>query len=79
MQLSIHSLKKTLYDGEAKSVTLASTTGELTILNNHLPLITTLAPGTIQVTEETGHIFKIAASSGTLEVQPGSKVAILVN
>jgi len=48
MKLYIYSLDKTIYEGEADSVTLPSEEGELGILSHHVPLVTALKPGTIR-------------------------------
>ena len=40
MKLSIYSIKKTLLETEAEKVTIPTMQGEITVLDNHLPLIT---------------------------------------
>ena len=74
--LKIISLKETLFDGRAVSVNLPSSEGELTILKDHLPLITALKRGKIKVKDENDqeHLFEI--QKGFLEVNP-NKVTIL--
>ena len=76
--LKIIGLKETLFDGRAVSVNLPSSEGELTILKDHLPLITALKKGKIKVKDENNqeHLFEI--QKGFLEVNP-NKVTILVN
>ena len=49
MKLYIYSKHKTLFDGQATVVIIPSEDGELTILNNHVPLITTLKAGIITI------------------------------
>lgn len=74
--LKIIGLKETLFDGRAVSVNLPSSEGELTILKNHVPLITALKRGKIKVKDENNqkHYFEI--QKGFLEVNP-NKVTIL--
>ena len=74
--LKIISLKQTLFDGRAVSVNLPSSEGEMTILKDHLPLITALKKGKIKVKDESNqeHLFEI--QRGFLEVNP-NKVTIL--
>ncbi|HEY4524131.1 MAG TPA: ATP synthase F1 subunit epsilon [Candidatus Paceibacterota bacterium] len=79
MQLKIYSLKKVLFEGEAKSLTVRSIGGELTILDNHLPLITMLQAGPVTITDKSGQITKIDVSAGFLEVKPNSEVKILAD
>lgn len=57
----------TAFTGNAMSVTLPSTTGELTILPGHIPLITTLAPGMMTVRMKDGEQ-NFAVSRGVVEV-----------
>ena len=45
MNLEIISPEKTVYSGQAESVTLPGTTGLFTILNRHAPIIATLKKG----------------------------------
>jgi len=41
-----------------KSVTLMTTSGEITILNNHVPLLTNMKPSTMYITYMDGKIEK---------------------
>ncbi len=79
MHLHIYSLKKVLFEGEAKSLTVRSTGSELTILDNHLPLITMLQAGPVVVTDAGGQVSKIDVNAGFLEVKPESEVRILAD
>ncbi|MDP3956633.1 MAG: F0F1 ATP synthase subunit epsilon [bacterium] len=79
MQLHIYSLKKVLFEGEAKSLTVRSTGGELTILDNHLPLITMLQAGPLKVINDKGTAQRIDIISGFLEVKPESVVTVLAD
>ncbi|MDF2432528.1 MAG: F-type H+-transporting ATPase subunit epsilon [Mucilaginibacter sp.] len=49
MTLEILTPDKTLYEGEASSVTLPGTLGFFEILNNHAPIISTLEDGKVTV------------------------------
>ena len=48
-QLSIFTLEKTLFDNDVESVQVPGPTGELGILNYHIPLITPLIKGQIKI------------------------------
>lgn len=48
MLLRIASPEKTIFDGKVKKVTLPTEQGEITILPNHTPVVTTLKPGIIR-------------------------------
>ncbi len=71
MRLSIHTIEKTLFDGEIKSLTLPTEAGEITVLENHLPLVSLTKPGSIKILDkaETTHTIDLR-SFGFLEVRP---------
>lgn len=58
--------------------TIPTTSGELTILAGHIPLISVLKPGIIEVERETGDIEIMVVSGGFLEIQSG-KIIILAD
>lgn len=79
MKLSIISLKGIQFEGEATSVNLKTTSGEITVLDNHRPLITALASGQAVITKKDGNKFDFDINSGFMEVSPNSKVVILAD
>lgn len=71
MKLRIHTIEKTLFDGEVKSLTLPTEMGEITVLESHLPLVGLALPGTIRVVDKSDKKSIINLSSfGFLEVKP---------
>jgi F-type H+-transporting ATPase subunit epsilon len=76
MKCVIAKVDENLYDGEADSVTLPGAEGEMTILPEHEPLITTLKPGTI-VVRRAGEERTFAIKSGVLEVRHEGVTVIL--
>lgn len=78
MKTSLYSLKKVLFQGESESLNCKTVMGEITILDNHEPLITVLASGLIKITdkEKKQHFFPI--TSGFLEVRPENEVRCIV-
>jgi len=79
MQLHIYSLKGVLFEGEARSVNLLTELGEITILDNHEPLLTVLKERAVRITDAFGKENFIQASGGFLEVKPNNEVSILVD
>ena len=49
MNLSIVSPEALLFKGEVESITLPGTSGYFQILNNHAPLVSTLAAGKVKI------------------------------
>lgn len=78
MKLSIYSLKKVLFQGQAVLLNCKTVTGEITVLENHEPLITVLSAGTMRVTDESGKENYIEIRSGFLEVKENSEVRCIV-
>ncbi len=78
MKLSIYSLKKVLFQGEAKLLNCRTAVGEVTILDNHVPLISVLKEGVTRIvdTDEKEYFFQI--KSGFLEVKDGNEVRAIV-
>ncbi|HWB34162.1 MAG TPA: F0F1 ATP synthase subunit epsilon [Candidatus Paceibacterota bacterium] len=78
MHVVIAKVDEVFYDGEAHSMTVPAADGEMTVLGEHMPLITTLKPGIIVVREtEEGAPKEIAVEGGVLEVRREGATVIL--
>ena len=88
MKVSVYSIEETLFEGEAEKVIAKTPLGEITVLDNHLPMVTSLIGPSLRVVDPThkfmGGVDKIEEkskvielSSGFLEVRPESEVVIL--
>ncbi|MBI5456645.1 F0F1 ATP synthase subunit epsilon [Candidatus Kaiserbacteria bacterium] len=74
--LVITSLEGAKFDGEAESVTVPGSAGEMTLLADHEPLVSTLRKGTIMARSKSGEQeFEVAR--GVLECS-GGNVTILI-
>ena len=78
MKLKIISLKGIKFEGEAKGVNVKTAAGEITVLDNHLPLISVLTKGRAVVINEKGRE-EIAVEGGFIEVAEGNKVTLLTD
>jgi F-type H+-transporting ATPase subunit epsilon len=78
MKLSIYSLKKILFHGQASLLNCKTLVGEITVLDNHHPLIGVLTQGTMKVLDGEGkeHFFQI--KSGFIEAKPENEIRCLV-
>ncbi len=78
VKLSIYSLGKILFQGQAKSLNCKTMVGEITILDNHEPYIGVLIKGAARVVDESKkeHFFPI--KSGFLQVSTGNEVRCIV-
>lgn len=79
MRLDVVSLKGIEYSGEIKSINARTTSGEITVLDHHLPLITVLTKGRLVVTDMQGNTKIIPTTSGFLEVKEGNTASALIN
>lgn len=77
LHLIISSVSENLYDGPALSATLPGAAGEMTVLPNHEPLISTLKAGkiTVRVPGKGEQVFDV--QSGVLEIS-GERAVVLV-
>ncbi len=78
MKLGVYSLQKVLYQGEAKSVNCTTRSGEITILDDHEPIISILAAGTLTITDNNQQKHYIPVVSGFLEMDKNNSTKILV-
>ncbi|MEE2885389.1 MAG: F0F1 ATP synthase subunit epsilon [Chloroflexota bacterium] len=77
MRLEIVTAERVVYSEDVNSVLAPGTEGELGILPNHSPLLTTLKPGELRV-EKDGNQFYMAVSGGFMEVL-GNKVTVIAD
>ncbi len=78
MHIVIAKVDEVLFEGEAYSLTVPATAGEMTVLGHHEPLITTLKAGEARVhlvANDSPKTFPI--SGGVLEVRSDGATVIL--
>jgi len=79
MKLSIYSLKKVLFQGEASLLNCKTESGEITILDNHEKLITALSVGAMKIIDVSKKEQFFPVKSGFLEVKSGNEVRCIVD
>ena len=77
LQLEIITAEGQAYSGVTELVVAPGQVGEFTVLPSHAPLITTLQPGEVRLTEN-GESTSLVVSGGFLEVN-GNRVVILAD
>lgn len=70
LQCNVVSAKETIYSGEISMLIATGVEGEVGILPGHIPFITLLKPGTMQIKTSNGNDEMVYLSGGVLEVQP---------
>ena len=78
MRLSVYSLKGVEYVGEASGVNVKTLSGEITILENHRPIITALKKGLLKIYKQGNMVEEISIHSGFLELND-NKLQILID
>ncbi len=68
MTLEIITPDRKVYAGEASAVTFPGSEGQFQVLNDHAPLVSTLAQGTIVVQTATGGQQTFTVDGGVVEV-----------
>lgn len=74
--LTIAAVDTTFFEGEAESVTVPATEGEMTVLKNHESFVTVLKEGKVVVRTQEGEQ-EFAILEGMLEVHKGGAVILL--
>lgn len=70
--------ERVVYKDEVDQITIPTKEGEITVLPNHIPLVSLLSPGALTVKKDGQEVF-VATSGGFVEVLPGNKVVILAD
>ncbi len=79
MKLSIISLKGIQYQGDVKSLTLTTTSGEITILDKHQPLISSFNKNTATIIDDQNNKKFMELNTGFLEMNSDNKLTVLVD
>lgn len=77
MRIEIVTPERVAYSEEADQVTLPTADGEITVLPNHVPLVTQLLPG--ELTVKKGSQYIILASGGGFSEITGKKVSVVTD
>lgn len=78
MKIAVYSISETLFEGEADEMIAYTPGGQITVLNEHIPLVTTLTGPSLSVIRKNTEPLEITFQKGILEVRPQSEVVALV-
>jgi F-type H+-transporting ATPase subunit epsilon len=78
LKINIYKIHQAVFEGEAESLVLPGADGELGVLDNHRPLISSLKRGMITL-RKGREVQTFEINGGFVEVRPESKVVILAN
>jgi F-type H+-transporting ATPase subunit epsilon len=74
--LDIVSVEEEIFSGLAQKLFVTGEVGELEILPEHAPLLTSLAPGPVWAIKESGEEEAFVLQGGMLEVQPDVTIVL---
>ena len=78
LHFEITTPERTVYKSEVDQVTVPTATGEITVLPNHIPLVSQLVSGELVIKKGSEKIH-LAVSGGFVEVRQGNHVVILAD
>ena len=78
LKFKIVTPEKIIYENEILQVTIPAMSGEITILPNHIPLISVLKAGEMKIKDKNGE-HNLAVSGGFLEVRGNNEIVILAD
>lgn len=76
MKLEILTPEKKLFDGEVKSVQVPGKSGRFEMLNNHMPIVSSLNKGSIKITDSNNKTQEIKINSGVIELKNNSIIIL---
>lgn len=79
MKIAIYALEKTLFEGEGRQLSCFSDGGQMTILDEHIPLISILTGPAVEIVRVDGERVRFVLTAGVVEVRPHSEVVILAD
>lgn len=79
MRVNIYTIQNTLFEGEAEKLIAQTPMGEITILDDHLPLISTIEGPSVKIVNKQNQENTINIGSGFLEVRPEREAVIIAN
>ena len=76
MKLEILTPEKKLFKGEVISVQVPGKSGRFEMLNNHMPIVSSLNKGTIKITDTNNKTQEIKINSGVIELKNNSIIIL---
>ena len=77
MNITVLTPDEEVFQGEATSVTVPGTDGQFQVLNNHAPIVSSLAEGKVKIVKTGGEDLIFAIQKGFIEVL-NNDVSLLV-
>ena len=78
LKLKIATPEKVIYENDVFQVSIPTMDGEITVLPNHVPLVSVLKAGEMKIVDKDGEQI-LAVSGGFLEVRGQNEIVILAD
>lgn len=78
LSLKIVTPERIVFEDEVDSISVMTQNGEITVLPNHVPLVSLLRSGEMLL-KDGGKESLIAVSTGLIEIRPGNTVIVLAD
>lgn len=78
LKFKIVTPEKTIYENEIFQISIPTMSGEITVLPNHIPLVSILKAGELKIKDKDGE-HNMAVSGGFLEVRGNNEIVILAD
>lgn len=76
MKLEIITPDKKLYEGQVKSATFPGSEGSFGVLNGHMPFVSTLKAGTINIIEDSNEKKEFVIKGGVAEIKYNTVIVL---
>ncbi|OIO19564.1 MAG: ATP synthase F1 subunit epsilon [Candidatus Magasanikbacteria bacterium CG1_02_32_51] len=70
--------ERLVYENEIYQVSIPTTSGEITVLPSHIPMVSVLAVGELKIIDKDGE-HPYAVAGGFLEIQDENKIVVLAD
>lgn len=77
MLLKLVTPERIVFEEEVMQVTLPTESGEITILPNHVPIVSNVTTGVAEFKRKDGHIEDLAISGGIIQVSENGSITVL--
>ncbi len=78
LKFKIATPEKVVYEDEIRQVSIPTMSGEITVLPNHIPLVSVIKAGELKIVDKDGE-HPIAIAGGFLEIKGNNEIVILVD
>jgi F-type H+-transporting ATPase subunit epsilon len=77
--LKVISTNKVIFKGSAKKIVIPTLSGEITVLNNHVPIISVIKKGEIKIVDSEDNTIKLfEVDGGVVDVRKSGEVVVML-